>query len=134
MRTILTGASLLLLAGCAGTPQPVQLTGPAPAMASQTLACVSKALMDRGYSVDPQTGDETVVRGTHLNEQPWWLRVFGYRDTADQITASVTQGQLQVTAVSSDPSVGSTSTVRSTATTSGSARRDAQEVIAGCAA
>jgi hypothetical protein len=134
MRAFLMGATILLLAGCAGNPQPVQLTGPAPAMSSETLACVSKALTDRGYTVDPPGADQMLVRGTHVNEQPWWMRIFGYRDTADQITASVNQGQLQVTAVSSDPSVGATATVRSTATTSGAARRDAQEVIASCSA
>jgi hypothetical protein len=75
----------------------------------------------------------TSVRGTHVNEQPWWRHILGFSNTADQITASTSGDQLQVTAVSSDPDAPNNTTVRSTPTTSGAARADAQQVIRACA-
>jgi hypothetical protein len=131
MRIPVAGAAVLLLAACGGAAQPVQLTGPMPATADQALSCATQQLAERGYDVT--TGQAGVVSGIHLNEVPWWRRIFGIRATADQITASTNQGQLQVTAVSSDPSEGTgTAVLQSTATTSGAAREDARAVLSAC--
>jgi hypothetical protein len=132
MRTPLAGVLILLTAGCAGTPQPVQLTGPTPATSSQALNCAANELTRLGYTVAPMSAGADFVRGTHINPQPWWRKVFGFHDTADQITASTSGSQLQVTAVSSDPQEAGDAVVQSTATTSGAARSDAQDVLRTC--
>jgi hypothetical protein len=131
MRIPVAGAAVLLLAACGGAAQPVQLTGPIPSATDQVLTCATQQLANRGYDVS--TEQAGVVRGVHLNEVPWWRRIFGIRATADQITATASQGQLQVTAVSSDPSEGTgTAVLQSTATTSGAAREDARAVLSAC--
>jgi hypothetical protein len=133
MRIPVAGAAVLLLAACGGAAQPVQLTGPVPSASDQALRCATQQLAEHGYDVSTdQTG---VVRGVHINTVPWWRRIFGIDATADQITAMVNGGQLQVTAVSSDPTAASgTAVLQSTATTSGAAREDARAVLAACTA
>jgi hypothetical protein len=134
MRVPLAGVVILLAGGCAGNPEPVQLSGPVPATSSQALNCVGNELTRLGYAVDPMPAGATSVRGTHVTEQPWWRRILGFDDTTDQITASASGGQLQVTAVSSDPDAPSNTAVQGTPTTSGAARADAQQVMRSCAA
>ena len=65
-----------------------------------------------------------------VNVRPWytaWL----YGDTADQITATVANGQLRVTAVSSDPNeIGDMGPPETGA--SETATRNAEEVLEAC--
>ena len=133
MRAPLVAVVTMLGAACAGNPQPVQLSAPMPATGAQALNCAANELTELGYSVAPMAAGATSVTGTHVNEQPWWRKIIGFRATADEITASVSGGELQVTAVSSDPDEASNTAVQGTATTSGAARADAQDVIRSCA-
>ena len=75
-------------------------------------------------SSDAQTG---VIRATRLNVQPWWLKLIGYRDASDQLTATVAGGELRVTAASSDPEA---TTVGGA---SSAAERDARQLVNECA-
>jgi hypothetical protein len=96
------------------------------------MECVRRELDDMAYEVTPGTqSGATTVTGIRVNEQPWWLKLIGYRNTADQITATVSGGQLHVTATSSDPAespAGGPATSGATET----AARNARELLATC--
>lgn len=135
MRTRVAGAVVVLLAACGGAREPVQISAPAPAAVPQTVDCVSRELQSMDYQVvsnDPQTG--TIV-ATHLNEPPIWLRMIGYRPTADQLTIMVGGNQLRVTAMSSDPdAVGQGGVAQGASAASSAAQRDAQRLLDACSA
>ena len=100
MRTIAMLFLVGLLAGCGGY-RPVSFVE--PVTSAQPLACAEEEMEERGYDVQiPQSATQSVT-GLHINEQPWYKRLLGFRSTADQISASISGGNLQVTAVSSDP-------------------------------
>jgi PBP1b-binding outer membrane lipoprotein LpoB len=103
MRTVSIVLLAFLLAGCSRDHRPVAFTGPAPAPASAALDCARTQLQNRGYNV--VTSDQVAgsVTGVRVNERNWLLKLIGFTDTANQITATATSGQLQVTALSSEP-------------------------------
>jgi hypothetical protein len=109
--------------------RPVELSAPAPQPAAVTLECVTRELDNLGFETTTRTADSSVT-GIRINERPWytsWL----YGDTADQITATVTNGQLRVTAVSSDPQeIGEQGPPETGA--SETATLNAQEVLEAC--
>jgi len=139
MRTPLGVTCAVLLAACAGggARQTVQLTGPATGSSTQTMECVNRQLQSMNYQV-AATGQQTgSITATRRNEQPWWLRMVGYRDTADQLTISTEQGQLRVSALSSDPGDpagggGGRDATGGTAASAG-AQQDARRIINACA-
>lgn len=129
MRMPLLATAAVLVAACAGGPvAPARVSGPAPAPASQTFGCVNQKLRDMGYRVASTDEQAGVIVAMHPNPQPFWRRMLGFRDTADQLTVSVAQGQLQVTAVSSDPAEEG----GASGTASGAARTDAQRLLQAC--
>lgn len=96
--------SILMLAGvlasCGGY-RPVSFSEPIEA--AQPLQCAREEMEERGYEVASAETTSGTVTGHQINEQPWYKRILGFRSTADQISASVNAGNLQVTAISSDP-------------------------------
>ena len=136
MRTPVAAAAVVLVAACGGgSRMPVQLAAPAPASVPQTVDCVSRQLQSMDYNVvsnDPQSG--TIV-ARHINEQPFWLRMIGYRNTADQLTITMEANQLRVAAVSSDPEAPGTGGVAEAGgAASSAAQRDAQRLLNACSA
>ena len=104
MRTLVAGPLMLLLAACgAGASTPMQLSGPAPGGTTPTMDCVTRQLTRLGYTISSSDAGTGTVQATHLNPAPWYQRILGFNDTADQITAIVGQGELKVVATSSDP-------------------------------
>ena len=102
MRGITILALAILFTGCRSSSEPVTFAGPsAPATA---LDCATAQLQNLGYTVERNTGPGSAsVIGTRIKRPPRLLTWIGFRDTANQITATSTGGQLQVTAISSDP-------------------------------
>ena len=119
------------LGACSGgvNVRPVDLSAPAPQSAAVTLECVTRELDNLGFDTSVRRTDSSVT-GVRINERPWytsWL----YGDTADQITATVTNGQLRVTAISSDPrEIGEPGPPESGA--SEIATHNAQEILETC--
>jgi hypothetical protein len=101
--TVLAGLAVLV-AGCTSSPRLVNLSRPTTSPAPAALECVRTQFQRLGYTLAGSTPGTTSVTGIRIHEVPWLLRRIGFQNTANQITASVAQGQLQVTAVSSDPS------------------------------
>lgn len=128
MRAMLAAGFAFMLMGCAGpVGQPVELTVPAPAPVNETTACINEELEDMAYEItsNAQSG---VIQALRVNEQPWWLKLIGYRDHVDQITATITNDQLRVIATSSDP----TATAAATTGASEAAERDARRIVNEC--
>lgn len=121
-----------IFAGCAArTGEVVQLSGPAPAPAAQTMTCLNREFQSMGYRVIDN--DAQAVTAVHVNETPWYLRIIGYKDTADQITARVEGGQLRVSAISSDPTEpGAGGPAAAGGAASNAAARDARRLISAC--
>lgn len=124
----------VLLGGCGGgsSVQPVDLSAPAPASTPVAMECVTRELDELGYEIVP--ANETApnqVTGVRINEPPWYVQWL-YGNTADQITASISQGQLRVSAISTDPEgigrEGPPATGASEAAT-----RNAQSILETCA-
>lgn len=92
------------IVGCSGgrTLQPVEVSAPAPESTAVTMECVTRELENLGYEVPANVSTPSSVTGIRINEQPWYVRWL-YGNTADQITATIEGGQLQVTASSTDP-------------------------------
>lgn len=135
MRRLATLAVTAVLAGCGGrSVQPVELSRPAPAPATQTLDCVVRELDRMDYTITSQDRQAGVIRATYINEQPWWRRIIGIRNTADQITATVSQGQLRITAISSDPTEPPTDRVGTdgSGAASSAAQNNAQQLLSTC--
>jgi hypothetical protein len=93
----------VLLAGCSTTTGPVHLVRPVSSAAPETLDCVRTQFQRMGYREVETTPGGIAVTGVRVQRASWLLKLIGFQDTANQITAMVSQGQLQVTAVSSDP-------------------------------
>lgn len=133
MRNVSLVLVAVLAAGCSTALQPVRITAPAPADASQTLECARRELDRMGYTVAPDQAGMSVT-GIARNETPWYLRWVGYRDTLDQVSASVEGGELRVLAVSSDPNdplVREPANDRATGATA-VAQRNAQQLLSAC--
>lgn len=129
MRATLTTAAALVLVGCGGrTGQAVQISAPAPAAASATLTCVRGELDEMAYEVSSSNDQAGTIQGVRRNEEPWWLKIIGYRDTFDRITATVAGGELSVTATSSDAE-GQGGVI---AGASDAAARDARQLLGEC--
>lgn len=123
---------VLLLAGCGGGLRPVELSGPAPTSASQVLDCVNRRAGEMGYEVvstDQSRGTTTAIR---RNEAPRLLRFIGFEDTADQITASVSGGQLRLTAISTDPEDPVAGGGGAVGGATREAQEDAQRILGAC--
>jgi hypothetical protein len=131
MRGLVAVAVGVSVAACAGGgAQPPQFSRPVPEPASQALTCANQELERMGYTVaatDPSAGR---VVGVVRNDPPWWLRMVGFRETADQLTVTVAQGEMRVTAISTDPVAerGSPGGV------SRAAQQQAQSLLNACAA
>ena len=129
MRKTVAVAAVLLVSGCAGGARaPVRVSGSAPGAAGQALDCASNQLEGMGYTSAPISRTATSVTGVRRNDPPWYLKTIGYRETADQITATANGGQLTVTAVSTDPGAEGTAASGATAST----RRDAERLLGAC--
>jgi hypothetical protein len=100
MRILIAGLAALAMVGC-GAHRPVSFSG--PTATQQPLQCVAGQFETLGYSVAATTPASSIT-GLRINQPPIYLRLLGFRSTADQITATVAGNQLQVTATSSDPS------------------------------
>lgn len=135
MRRLATLTAAAVLAGCGGrSAQPVELSRPAPAPAAQTLDCVARELDRMDYTITSQDRQAGVIRATYVNEQPWWRRIIGISNTADQITATVSQGQLQVTATSSDPTEppADRAGAQAPGAASAAAQNNARQLVSAC--
>lgn len=131
MRNVSVVAVAAALVGCGGSTslQPVSLSAPAPESTAVTMECVTRELDNLGFETSDQSEPNSVT-GVRINRQPWFLRWL-YRDTADQIMATVEGGQLRVTAISSDPNeLGEEGPPRSGA--SATATRNAESILATC--
>lgn len=126
--------AVALVGACAGgtTVQPVDISAPAPAAsAAVTMECVTRELDSMGYEVPANQAGTMQVTGIRINEKPWFVRWL-YGNTADQITATIDNGQLRVSASSSDPNDIGDDTMPTTAA-SDVAARNAQSVLDTCA-
>jgi hypothetical protein len=134
-RFILTVLAMLavLVAGCTSSPRLVNLSRPTTSPAPQALDCVRTQFQRLGYRAEGSAPGATSVTGIRIHEAPWLLRLIGYRDTANQITASVSQGQLQVTAVSSDPANPMEGGLAGQGTTANrTTERHAEDIVRAC--
>lgn len=92
----------VLLVGC-GSYRPVSYSGPIAGAMPQAMDCVRREFEQLGYTVTASEPTASSITAVRVEAPPWYRRFLGFQSTANQITAAVSQGELQVTAVSTDP-------------------------------
>ena len=123
MRTIPLLLGTALLAGC-GAPIPNHFAAPAPA---QAMSCVTEELGTRGYR-QVSEAPNGFARMERMNDEPWWLEVMGYNDTADVVEVNSTAGQLELSVYSQVLD----GEERSAAAPSGDVRYEVNEIFSEC--